>query len=872
MASLLDLFVRITADNSEYKQALKESRETTEDFASLVEAAGGKIATSLSFAGIAAAAVEMATEFEEASVKIQRATGATGESLDGLEESFKNLYAGSSRSAEEISGAMSQVAIRTGLTGAALEDLTGYALKFAKVTGTDVATAVTSNEKLFAQWGIATKDQSQALDVLYVASQKSGIGAAQLGSSMASMGPVLRSFGFSFQEAAGLIATFEKSGLDATEVTRGLQTAFISWAKSGADPKQALSDLIKKMSETTNAADAVALAVGEGVSKRAAVQLADAARNGALDFQGLTDALDDASGAVGRMADKTDTFHDKWVKLTHAFGEMTEGPGSAILSFFTVLTEGVTATFTSVSKLWELITKGPGEPGKPNLQTVSVPGLSGGLNGPKPAEVAERTGMKYLADHGITTPAPPPGQNTVNTPNGGGGSGDGSDTLGKVTDHYHAIKQESDGMAVLIAQEYLQVEAHQAVIQETAKFNEATGASVDAVEYLAIKQAAATLGMDDFAKQTEPATGQTKALGREMLATAKYVDGLTDSVVAQQQKALEANTFGKLADSAQYFGITTTHQYEEIARVSGEKFDQMLKTGVATERDLAIAALQTGKAEIDADYTAGRMSQEKYLADKKAMDDDLAVWQGNAKQKISLIDQVGAESAKMAKSMFSSIEKEMATDIVHWKGFQASVTSIFQKLGTDVTAIALHALFKPLEDGFVKLISKWITQLAAFLAAKVSTDAASTASETASQTAQTAATVVSSDAQVTSNAAVAGAEAFAAYIGIPFAGPALAAAAEAAAIANVLALLPMASAAGGIGDVPYDDMPTLLHRKEMVLPADIAVPMRQMVASTPTGNGGMSFHGCTFSGVTRDLVAAIFNGGIRQARFAGAKF
>ena len=52
---------------------------------------------------------------------------------------------------------------------------------------------------------------------------------------------------------------------------------------------------------------------------------------------------------------------------------------------------------------------------------------------------------------------------------------------------------------------------------------------------------------------------------------------------------------------------------------------------------------------------------------------------------------------------------------------------------------------------------------------------------------------------------------------------------------------------------------------------DGASPLRSMVRSSPPGTNGM-FQNCTFSGVTRDLVAAIFSGGIRQARLAGARF
>ena len=81
-----------------------------------------------------------------------------------------------------------------------------------------------------------------------------------------------------------------------------------------------------------------------------------------------------------------------------------------------------------------------------------------------------------------------------------------------------------------------------------------------------------------------------------------------------------------------------------------------------------------------------------------------------------------------------------------------------------------------------------------------------------------------------------------------------------------------ASAAGGFGNVPADNTLTYLHRQEMVLPADIATPLRASLRNGPVGSGsGVNFHNCTFSGVTKDLVNSVFGMGVRQARLSGAR-
>ncbi|MEJ0065022.1 MAG: hypothetical protein WDM85_05960 [Caulobacteraceae bacterium] len=45
-------------------------------------------------------------------------------------------------------------------------------------------------------------------------------------------------------------------------------------------------------------------------------------------------------------------------------------------------------------------------------------------------------------------------------------------------------------------------------------------------------------------------------------------------------------------------------------------------------------------------------------------------------------------------------------------------------------------------------------------------------------------------------------------------------------------------AEGGWGDVPFDNMPTLLHAQEMVLPARLANPMRSMMDDYASSRGG----------------------------------
>ena len=98
--------------------------------------------------------------------------------------------------------------------------------------------------------------------------------------------------------------------------------------------------------------------------------------------------------------------------------------------------------------------------------------------------------------------------------------------------------------------------------------------------------------------------------------------------------------------------------------------------------------------------------------------------------------------------------------------------------------------------------------------------------------------VVNAVEWIITEAAKAAASAFSAMAGIPIVGPALAIAASVAAGAEVLSLVGrVASAEGGWGQVPMDNAPAMLHKDEMVLPADLAEGVRNM-----SGSGGNTYH------------------------------
>ena len=135
---------------------------------------------------------------------------------------------------------------------------------------------------------------------------------------------------------------------------------------------------------------------------------------------------------------------------------------------------------------------------------------------------------------------------------------------------------------------------------------------------------------------------------------------------------------------------------------------------------------------------------------------------------------------------------------------------------------------------------------------------------------ETAAKQTAATAQVTADAAAAGAETAKQTSTIPFVGPAIAVAAGLAMMAAIIAAMKIKSAARGY-DIPSTVSSHILevHRDEMVLPAHIANPLREQLRNN--GGTGMTVNISAIDGpsVQRVVESKAFSRAMREARANG---
>lgn len=302
-----------------------------------------------------------------------------------------------------------------------------------------------------------------------------------------------------------------------------------------------------------------------------------------------------------------------------------------------------------------------------------------------------------------------------------------------------------------------------------------------------------------------------------------------EETLYQQKEAIQAQIAA--VEDAGKQGLISRQEVD--ARVKA-----LLDQQVAYEQEAAQKILQARlalDAATMAQYAPGTTEYQKALNDKLAA--EVAFEKAVSTSQVSADKQYQGLLLAQQNAAVANFER-MATRIGDY--WRTTTEGLIQ--GTMTWQSAFNRIVDGVLDAFLQMAEKQLVHWVAAEVAKTGITNAQTAIRKAIELvtgAQAVATAAATNtALVNSNAAVAGAAAAAAVAGIPIIGPELAVTQGAATYAEVLGMFgPMASAAGGWGQIPRDQI-AQVHKDEMVLPASIASPLRSIISSyhAPSAN------------------------------------
>ena len=265
--------------------------------------------------GIAAAVgkglYEVGQSFEEMRKTIIVGTGASGKALEDLEKSARNIGKTTPASFADIGTAVADLNTRLGLTGKPLERLSSKILNLSRITGTDLSQNIANTTRVFGDWGIKTGDQSHALDEIFEATKRTGIGLDKLTQMTVQFGAPLRQFGFSFEESLALFGKWEKEGVNTQVVLAGMKAGLGKFSKAGKEPVKALAEVEKAIKNAGSAGEANQIAI-EAFGQRAGPDMAAAVREGRFELGDLAKGIKNSGGAIDDADKRTRTFSESW--------------------------------------------------------------------------------------------------------------------------------------------------------------------------------------------------------------------------------------------------------------------------------------------------------------------------------------------------------------------------------------------------------------------------------------------------------------------------------------------------------------------------------------------------------------------------------
>lgn len=250
----------------------------------------------------AAASVKMANDLDEALDNIAIATGATGEALDDMRDRAESIANTIPTDFETAADAVGAVNTRFGETGDQLEELSTAFVKFSRLNNTNVVDSVNDVQKAMKAFNLDTKDATKVLDAITAAGQKYGVSASTIQSSLTQNAATFQQMGMSIADATDFLGKCETSGIEVTDMMSGLQRAMKTAASDGKSISEALAEVQNKMSGTSDETEALNAAYD--LFGRKGANVYQAIKNGTIDFRNLTKASKNLGDSIGTV-DKT---------------------------------------------------------------------------------------------------------------------------------------------------------------------------------------------------------------------------------------------------------------------------------------------------------------------------------------------------------------------------------------------------------------------------------------------------------------------------------------------------------------------------------------------------------------------------------------
>ena len=199
-------------------------------------------AVTLPLAGIGAAGLKTAMNFEKGMSEVRAISGATGKDFDALKDKAVDLGATTAFSAGEVASAMTEMA-KAGWGTQQILDGMGGVLDAAAASGEDLATVATIVADAITGFGMEASESTKVADLLTQAANSGTIGITDLGETFKYIAPIAGAMGLSIEDVTTAVAAMSMAGIKGSSAGTALRTMLTNLVNPAGQAKDAIEIL-----------------------------------------------------------------------------------------------------------------------------------------------------------------------------------------------------------------------------------------------------------------------------------------------------------------------------------------------------------------------------------------------------------------------------------------------------------------------------------------------------------------------------------------------------------------------------------------------------------------------------------------------------
>lgn len=338
-----------------YGNALQGLRRT---FLSVASAAGVTFGAFGAFR-LASGVVGIFRDFDQASSNLEAVLGATESEMNALRAEAQLLGSTTAFTASEVLALETSFA-KLGFPTKDILEMTESTLNAAAAMGSDLDATASLTGATLKAFGLDASEAQRVNDVLAASTAKSALDFEKLSTSMSTIAPVAKSFGFSVEETTALLGTLSNAGFDASTAATATRNILLNLADANGDLAKSLDEPVKDLPSLVKGLKQLQ---SEGIDLAEALELTDrrsvAAFNtfleGAGSLESLNTELLGAAGTAERMAAiQLDNLAGDVTILNSAWEGLIlsiENGEGAFGSFLRSIVQGVTRIIGSISEV-----------------------------------------------------------------------------------------------------------------------------------------------------------------------------------------------------------------------------------------------------------------------------------------------------------------------------------------------------------------------------------------------------------------------------------------------------------------------------------------------------------------------------------------